>query len=140
MKISPHFLIYETFADIDECIPNDGRGPCPQVCINTPGSFYCTCYPCVNGLCINSSCLCVATYTGSNCSQPGETIISMMLITINVNQYNISPSVNSDCELNPCLNGGTCVTTGGNVTCICQPNTYGSYCENSMFILPKCVL
>ena len=30
-------------SDIDECIPNDGFGPCDLQCINTEGTFSCTC-------------------------------------------------------------------------------------------------
>ena len=33
-------------ADIDECATNNGKGPClgnASVCVNTPGSYYCSC-------------------------------------------------------------------------------------------------
>ena len=89
---------------------NEGIGPCPQVCTNNIGSYNCSCYPCVNGLCINVSCWCVSTYSGGDCSQP----------------------LFSGCELNPCLNGGVCVQSGQNRTCVCPSNTTGTYCENSM--------
>lgn len=29
--------------DIDECMENTGLGPCANACVNTPGSFHCTC-------------------------------------------------------------------------------------------------
>ena len=31
--------------DINECLPNGGRGPCDQICTNTIGSFSCSCQP-----------------------------------------------------------------------------------------------
>ena len=33
-------MTYNTFADIDEC---DRFSPCDQVCINSVGSFMCSC-------------------------------------------------------------------------------------------------
>ena len=30
-------------ADINECLPNGGKGPCAQICNNTIGSFQCSC-------------------------------------------------------------------------------------------------
>ena len=39
------FVNYSCNADIDECAPNRGRGPCAQMCTNTIGSFYCSCQP-----------------------------------------------------------------------------------------------
>ena len=33
-------MTYNTFVDIDEC---DRFSPCDQVCINTVGSFMCSC-------------------------------------------------------------------------------------------------
>ena len=29
--------------DINECAPNEGLGPCAQICTNIPGSFICSC-------------------------------------------------------------------------------------------------
>lgn len=29
--------------DINECAPNNGKGPCSQMCSNTKGSFICSC-------------------------------------------------------------------------------------------------
>ena len=34
---------YSCVADINECLPNGGRGPCAQNCTNTIGSFQCSC-------------------------------------------------------------------------------------------------
>ena len=31
------------YTDINECLPNEGRGPCAQICTNTIGSFDCNC-------------------------------------------------------------------------------------------------
>ena len=66
-------------ADINECLANGGKGPCPQVCINTLGSFNCSCYQCLNGLCINGSCQCVSVYSGENCSQPSKELCTCSL-------------------------------------------------------------
>ena len=29
--------------DIDECVANNGHGPCQDICVNTDGSFKCAC-------------------------------------------------------------------------------------------------
>ena len=29
--------------DIDECVANNGHGPCQDVCVNTDGGFKCAC-------------------------------------------------------------------------------------------------
>ena len=31
------------FIDIDECISNNGRGPCSDICNNYAGGYLCTC-------------------------------------------------------------------------------------------------
>ena len=37
------FIIYYIITDINECAPNNGQGPCEQLCTNTNGSFVCSC-------------------------------------------------------------------------------------------------
>ena len=37
-------IMPSVFSDINECLPNNGFGPCQQICNNTNGSFYCGCY------------------------------------------------------------------------------------------------
>ena len=37
--------IEHSYADVNECLPNGGRGPCAQICTNTIGSFSCSCQP-----------------------------------------------------------------------------------------------
>ena len=36
-------LLSHFSADINECLPNEGLGPCAQNCTNTIGSFQCSC-------------------------------------------------------------------------------------------------
>ncbi len=36
-----HLLL--SFADNNECLPNNGRGECSDICVNTVGSFRCLC-------------------------------------------------------------------------------------------------
>ena len=31
------------YTDINECLPNEGMGPCERICTNTIGSFDCNC-------------------------------------------------------------------------------------------------
>ena len=41
-KIACSIIAYLN-ADINECLPNGGQGPCNQTCTNTNGSYYCSC-------------------------------------------------------------------------------------------------
>ena len=41
--ISAYYIVCNVHADINECLPNGGLGPCAQNCTNTIGSFYCSC-------------------------------------------------------------------------------------------------
>ncbi|XP_033096566.1 uncharacterized protein LOC117100842 [Anneissia japonica] len=73
--------------DIDEC--DDNNGGCPNLCINTEGSYYCQCYmgydevdgqckavcqpPCVHGECTSPGhCECEGNYVGDDCSDLNE--------------------------------------------------------------------
>ncbi|XP_065321637.1 protein crumbs-like isoform X2 [Gordionus sp. m RMFG-2023] len=69
--------------------------------------------PCLNkGLCLfnfsfgNFSCLCTKGYEGDNCEK-------------NINE----------CDLESCLNGGTCADMDGSFKCTCPPPFTGSVCE-----------
>ena len=47
-------------ADVDEC--GDGSHNCSQICVNTPGSYYCNCqrgFQLVNGTECEGVCVCV---------------------------------------------------------------------------------
>ncbi|XP_022111716.1 fibulin-1-like, partial [Acanthaster planci] len=46
-----------TCRDVNECLANDGRGPCQHICYNSPGSFSCYCHSGFNLAQDKSSCL-----------------------------------------------------------------------------------
>ena len=54
-------VLIKTSADINECLPNGGRGPCDQICTNTLGSFSCSCQPgyAVSGYACNGENMCM---------------------------------------------------------------------------------
>jgi len=41
-----------------------------------------------------------------------------------------------DCSSNPCLNGATCVVGSISVSCLCQSNFTGEFCENENSVPP----
>ena len=63
IKFGWYLINYCFNADNNECDSNEGLGPCSQICINTPGSFYCSCevgytlsgYACIGEKYIHSS-------------------------------------------------------------------------------------
>lgn len=62
----------------------------------------------------NYSCICPPGATGRNC---GEDI--------------------NECQMTPCLNGGTCTNTIGSYTCTCAPRFIGLTCNTSLPELPE---
>ncbi|KAJ6667326.1 hypothetical protein lerEdw1_017304 [Lerista edwardsae] len=114
----------------DECIPHVGcrHGTCEKVgpgkCICDEGwgglfcdqdLNYCTHHrPCKNGAtCMNTgqgsyTCACKEGFTGIDC------------------EWNIS-----ECDSNPCKNGGSCTDLGKEYKCTCLPGYDGVNCEHS---------
>ncbi|CAH1777875.1 unnamed protein product, partial [Owenia fusiformis] len=69
--------------------------------------------PCSNGQCFNKTCCCIDNWTGAFCEVP------------------ITP-----CTSNPCLNGGTCITSENEYRCECLPGYTGSNCESFIASCP----
>ncbi|XP_065065335.1 neurogenic locus notch homolog protein 2-like [Rhopilema esculentum] len=116
--------------DVNECLTS----PCYNggTCINTVGSFSCTCAPgwegtdcqidkneCLNNPCLNSgtcsnsvgsySCTCTQGWTGHDC------------------QTDIN-----ECLTSPCANGGTCSNTAGSYSCSCSSGWSGTHCQTAV--------
>uniref|UniRef100_A0A8C9G6M6 Delta-like protein n=1 Tax=Pavo cristatus TaxID=9049 RepID=A0A8C9G6M6_PAVCR len=112
----------------DECIPHIGcrHGTCKTqwqcICDEGWGGLfcdqdlnYCTHHrPCKNGAtCMNTgqgsyTCSCKPGFTGVDC------------------EHEIS-----ECDSNPCRNGGSCTDMENGYRCVCPPGYYGAHCEHS---------
>ncbi|PKK31579.1 hypothetical protein A306_00001943 [Columba livia] len=112
----------------DECIPHIGcrHGTCKTqwqcICDEGWGGLfcdqdlnYCTHHrPCKNGAtCMNTgqgsyTCACKPGFTGVDC------------------EHEIS-----ECDSNPCRNGGSCTDMENGYHCLCPPGYYGTHCEHS---------
>ncbi|NXS39371.1 DLL4 protein, partial [Balaeniceps rex] len=112
----------------DECIPHIGcrHGTCKTqwqcICDEGWGGLfcdqdlnYCTHHrPCKNGAtCMNTgqgsyTCSCKPGFTGVDC------------------EHEIS-----ECDSNPCRNGGSCTDMENGYHCLCPPGYYGTHCEHS---------
>ncbi|NXI92781.1 DLL4 protein, partial [Psophia crepitans] len=112
----------------DECIPHIGcrHGTCKTqwqcICDEGWGGLfcdqdlnYCTHHrPCKNGAtCMNTgqgsyTCSCKPGFTGVDC------------------EHEIS-----ECDSNPCRNGGSCTDMENGYHCLCPPGYYGTRCEHS---------
>ncbi|XP_042705431.2 delta-like protein 4 isoform X2 [Chrysemys picta bellii] len=112
----------------DECIPHIGcrHGTCKTqwqcICDEGWGGLfcdqdlnYCTHHkPCKNGAtCLNTgqgsyTCSCKPGFTGVDC------------------EHEIS-----ECDSNPCRNGGSCTDMENGYHCLCPPGYYGAHCEHS---------
>ncbi|XP_009997907.1 PREDICTED: delta-like protein 4 [Chaetura pelagica] len=112
----------------DECIPHIGcrHGTCKTqwqcICDEGWGGLfcdqdlnYCTHHrPCKNGAtCMNTgqgsyTCSCRPGFTGVDC------------------EHEIS-----ECDSNPCRNGGSCTDMENGYHCLCPPGYYGTHCEHS---------
>lgn len=65
--------------------------------------------PCATGVCVNNNtCVCPPGYTGELCDTP--------IIT--------------DCDINPCENGGNCSMVATEPVCECPEDFDGSQCES----------
>ena len=93
------------------------------MCITCPKVFYTTCLfwldppcqdgclpPCVNGECIdNDTCVCSPGYTFEICDM----------------------AIISECDTNPCENGGNCSIVATSQVCNCPEGFKGRLCEIS---------
>ncbi|KAI6068230.1 Delta-like protein [Aix galericulata] len=119
----------------DECIPHIGcrHGTCKTqwqcICDEGWGGLfcdqdlnYCTHHrPCKNGAtCMNTgqgsyTCSCKPGFTGVDC------------------EHEIS-----ECDSNPCRNGGSCTDLENGYHCLCPPGYYGTHCEHSALTWSNC--
>ncbi|GMT05242.1 hypothetical protein PENTCL1PPCAC_27416 [Pristionchus entomophagus] len=93
------------------CVDRLGSYSCQ--CPEGRGGVYCNetvaCRPdtCINGYCLDSSCICDSGWTGDKCDVDID-----------------------ECSLSPCAHGSTCLNKNGSFQCICPPGRNGLRCES----------
>ena len=66
--------------------------------------------PCQSGVCVqNDTCSCADGFTGATCAE----------------------SIVRECDVNPCVNGGTCTLIATSYVCSCLDGYSGLFCEES---------
>ncbi|XP_019635693.1 PREDICTED: multiple epidermal growth factor-like domains protein 6 [Branchiostoma belcheri] len=101
--------------DIDECLSNDGRGPCAQVCTNTPGHYVCSCSDGYKVGADGHTCeACGLGTFGPECSGMCHCAFGNIVC---------------DSQAGGCSNGG-CASgwIGSNCQTACQPGYFGQGC------------
>jgi len=110
---------------------------------NVAGTANCAADFCQSGgLCLMNGntpyCVCPSTHTGPRC----ETLVSPLttvtmttpvITTFTQTSSTMTPStitpMPGSCSLSPCLNGGSCYTTGNTFICLCRPDWSGLTCN-----------
>ena len=86
--------------------------------------------PCIMNPCMNGgSCYSSGGYTGCTCPGGwyGQYCEYYWSETTTSSSLNNSTDV---CSMNPCMNGGSCIFSGGFPVCLCPNGWHGQYCEN----------
>ena len=102
--------MFFSYLDINECLSNNGN--CSQVCTNTNGSYYCSCYP------------------GYLLQPDGKTCTGALYLELHKcvfeHLYFFLPPHSPPADINECAvqNGNCsqlCVNTNGSYYCSCYP-------------------
>ena len=93
--------------------------------------------PCENGACIgNNTCNCAAGFSGERCNE-----IGMLSLNHHAHCYQLTYhqhiylAVITECDINPCENGGTCQIRAGSYSCICPLENTGLLCSGEFSML-----
>ncbi|XP_078571595.1 uncharacterized protein LOC144859179 [Branchiostoma floridae x Branchiostoma japonicum] len=125
-----HWLYFICQTDINEC--HRSNGGCSHNCVNTDGSYRCTCrdgYQQSGSSCIDKN---ECSNNNGGCDQICHNTAGGYHCSCNAG-YQLSESSQCDdideCTSNPCLNGGTCQDLSEGYRCDCQPGWTGGSCE-----------
>ncbi|XP_035688620.1 complement component C1q receptor-like [Branchiostoma floridae] len=125
-----HWLYFICQTDINEC--HRSNGGCSHNCVNTDGSYRCTCrdgYQQSGSSCIDKN---ECSNNNGGCDQICHNTAGGYHCSCNAG-YQLSGSSQCDdideCTSNPCLNGGTCQDLSEGYRCDCQPGWTGGNCE-----------
>ncbi|XP_019636960.1 PREDICTED: fibropellin-1-like [Branchiostoma belcheri] len=89
----------------------------------------CALQPCQNGgTCelglVSYTCRCTSGFVGDNCE--------LQIPTFPSYASNTEETMREFCSINPCENGGTCVSNTETYVCFCPDNHYGRHCEKTI--------
>ena len=127
-------LANSSFADIDECMVNMDNCADNAVCMDTDGSYTCTCNPGYTGdgvMCSGRSNVCAQ----KNVSLKQCHECALRLIIHSCTTDNDECTGANDCDPN-----ADCENTPGSYTCSCQDGYSGDGygCQGSLSVLNKC--
>ncbi|KAM7538217.1 hypothetical protein Aperf_G00000076045 [Anoplocephala perfoliata] len=138
--------------DIDECQGETGIRPrCEQRCINTPGSYECSCDPgyeiqsdgfscrqseisnncragvtCFNGQCVDGRCLCQQGFTGTQCDKDIDECVGELGMYARCDQRCVNTPGSYECQCDP----GFALGTDG-YSCLKVPHSLNE-CEDGV--------